>query len=194
MSIHIHQTAIEQDMTYAIEMRDRQSPLMKRYRSAPQDALIIDSARTSSELATPLHPFYSSVTFGDGVPTRQAIGVHRAVGGESDFPNPGELLSAAIAGCLDCTTRIIANRLGIHLTHLEINVDAKVDVRGTLQVDRDVAVGFQSIDIDVKISAGSGVSKSQLDMLIKGAEASCVVLQTLRNPPLINLSTNSSSN
>ena len=188
MSIYTQQMTSEQDMTFDTNMRSRQSPLMKRYRSLPEAAVIVDSARTSSEHATPLHPFYSSVTFGDGVTVRQPIGVHKAVGGMSDFPNPGEMLSAAIAGCLDCTTRMIANRLGIQLTLLDISVDAKVDVRGMLQVDRDVQVGFQSIDVDVKIEAGPGVSKAQLDMLVKAAEASCVVLQTLRNPPDINIS------
>jgi len=175
-------------MTYEINMKARQAPLMMLYKQDASQAMIVDSARTSSDQTTPLHPFYSQVIFGDGVPARQAVGVHKAVGGKSDFPNPGEILSAAIASCLDCTIRIISNRLGIALTELEVAVDAKVDVRGTLQVDRDVSVGFETIDVDVKISAQPGISQSQLDMIVTAAEQSCVVLQTLRNPPEINLS------
>jgi hypothetical protein len=39
-----------------------------------------------------------------------AFGTHTAVGGESDYPVPGELLCAAVASCLDSTIRTIANR------------------------------------------------------------------------------------
>lgn len=74
-----------------------------------------------------------------------SFGIHRAVGGYHDAPNPGDILCAALASCLDSTIRIIADRLGITLTSLEVDVTAEVDVRGTLVVNRDIPVGFQAM-------------------------------------------------
>jgi hypothetical protein len=62
-------------------------------------------------------------------------------------------------------------------------VKLRVDVRGTLRMDRSVPVGFQGADIRVRMSGAQGVTEAQLDMLIRAAEQSCVLLQTLRHPP-----------
>jgi len=170
-----------------ISMTTRQEPLMRTYAKDPEQAWIIDSAMTSSDHVPAGEPIHTQVTFGVGMPASQRIGVHRKVGGECDFPNPGEVLSAALTSCLDTTIRIIANRLGLPLTRLQVTADAKVDVRGTLRVDESVVVGFQTIDLRVKIAAAEGVTQQQIGMLLKAAENSCVVLQTLRNPPQISL-------
>ena len=128
------------------------------------------------------------MTCGTGLPADITTGLHKAVGGESDFPNPGEIFAAAIASCLDSSTRMIANRLGIPLEHLSVSVDAKVDVRGTLMVDREVPVGFQLIEINVEMTGGAGVSEDQLLLLLKAAKRSCVLIQTLLRPPSMRLS------
>ena len=73
--------------------------------------------------------------FGTGIPASQRIGIHTAVGGNCDFPNPGELLSAALAGCLDTTVRIIANRLGIP-------VISSPNGMGCIPMDDPLALGF----------------------------------------------------
>jgi uncharacterized OsmC-like protein len=72
------------------------------------------------------------------------LGIHHAVGGYHDAPNPGDLLCAALASCLDSTLRIIAARLGVRLVALEVDVTADVDVRGTLMLDRAVPVGLRA--------------------------------------------------
>ncbi len=171
-----------------VSMKERQAPLMQRYAKEPDAGWIVDGAVTSSENVAPDQPIHTEVTLGMGVPATLTIGVHKAVGGNCDYPNPGEILSAALASCLDTTIRIIANRFGIQLKRLSVKADARVDVRGTLRVNQQVPVGFQSIDVTVEIEAGEAVSAREIAMLLKAAEQSCVVLQTLRQPPLINLS------
>ncbi len=170
-----------------ISIRWRQQPLRELYDRKPTQALITDSARTTSDVVPVGQPLYSNVTCGTGLPADLRIGVHKALGGKSDLPVPGELFAAAIASCLDSATRMIANLLEIRLEHLEVTVDAGVDVRGTLQMDRHVPVGFQTIDVDVRISGGPGVTEAQLERLMDAAERSCVVLQTLQNPPEIRV-------
>lgn len=69
----------------------------------------------------------------------------------------------------------------IELLELEVQVEARVDVRGTVLVDRAVPVGFQKIDIVVRIDAADAVEPRKTDILLKAAEQSCVDIQTLRN-------------
>ena len=166
-------------------MRPRQDPLMEIYRQDRDAAQIVDYAVTCTT-TTPAHiPLYTEV-----VPSKGAaypIGVHNAVGGLSDFATPGDLLCAAIASCLDSTIRIIANRMDLKLKELEVSVSGHVDVRGTLRVDDQVPVGFQKMDINVKIAPEKDIPSAYLDALLKAAEHSCVVLQTLKQGPSISL-------
>jgi len=108
-----------------------------------------------------------------------SFGIHRAVGGYHDAPNPGDILSAALAACLYSTTRMVADRVGIPLPALEVSASAEVDVRGTLMVDRTVPVAFQRMRCVVRGEVPSGVSAEQLKLLSQTAEHCCVVLQTL---------------
>lgn len=171
-----------------INMKARQEPLMRSYVDHPERARIIDSAATSSDRIGTADPIHTEVTFGTGNPACQKIGVHSAVGGNCDDPNPGELLSAALASCLDTTIRIVANRLGMPLKKLAVTVDAMVDVRGTLHVAKNVPVGFQSIEIGINIEPAVPLPDEQIIRLIKAAEKSCVVLQTLKLAPTITVS------
>ena len=107
--------------------------------------------------------------------------IHHAVGGYHDGPNPGDLLCAALAACLDSTIRIIANLLGVILTSLEVDVSADVDARGTLTVDRAVPVGFQMMRCHVTLQAAEGTNPKLMEKLLAAAEYSCVTLQTLRS-------------
>ena len=169
-----------------VGMKQRQAPLRSRYMSEPQAAMITDSARTLCHEVDLSHPVHGQVVCGDGRPVTIDTGIHRAVGGYSDLPNPGEILAAALAACLDGTIRIIANMMDVQLTHLAVSVDFKVDVRGTLMMDPAVPVGFQDAQICVEMAAGN-VPDAVLDKLLKSAEHCCVVMQTLRNPPAINV-------
>ncbi len=160
-------------------MHHRQTPLANCYREQPQQAWILDIARTGTgnySIDDPLHTTvgYAGVTMD--------IGVHPAVGGDGDAPVPGEILSAALASCMDSTIRIIANRLSIVLTHLQVTVSAEVDVRGTLRLNPEIPVSFQNIHMSVDIETVEGTKPAMVQALLNAAETSCVVMQTLRTP------------
>jgi len=91
------------------------------------------------------------------------------------------MLCAALAACLDSTIRIIADRLGVTLTRLEVEVTADVDVRGTLLVDTNVPVGFQTMRCHVNIQASEGTDPKLVKKLVAASEHSCVNLQTVRS-------------
>ena len=76
-------------------VRERQEPLRRRYRTAPEEALIIDKAVTLDR--EPIDPLHGWLDLGDGYGANWRFGIHRAVGGFHDEPNPGDLLCGALA-------------------------------------------------------------------------------------------------
>ena len=165
-----------QDMTALV--KQRQDPLQDRYTNAPYAARITDHAVASNRGAD---PFHGTVTAGDSPDASWDFGLHRAVGGDHDLPNPGDLLCAALAACLGSTLRMIAARMAVPLDSVEVAVRAHVDVRGCLMVDRAVPAGFERIDVDVFLNPAAGADPEQIRMLASAAERCCVVLQTLRS-------------
>jgi len=160
-------------------VKQRQDPLRERYRITPDEARIVDSAKTVMKASE--GPFHASVVPGEEHGASWQLGIHRAVGGYHDLPNPGDILCAALASCLHSTLRIIADRLEIPVASLEVDTRAEVDVRGTLLVDRNVPVGFQKMRCQVRFDPGANVPPEKVKMLQAAVEHSCVVLQTLRN-------------
>ena len=75
--------------------KQRQDPLRERYRTAADEARIVDGAKTVMNGSE--DPFHASVVAGDEHGASWRVGIHRAVGGYHDLPNPGDILCAALA-------------------------------------------------------------------------------------------------
>ena len=164
-------------------VQDNQAPLRSLYKETPSLAMVTDHARTcGADLAD---PFHLAVEPMDGCGVSVPVGVHRAVGGLHDAPTPGDLLCAALAACQDSAVRMVANRLGIEILALEVRVTAQVDVRGTLGMEADVPVGFQSMTCDIDLSVKEGTPSKLLESLRIAAQRCCVVQQTLHHPPSV---------
>lgn len=173
------------------DIRVVQDPLRERYRVAPEEARIVDRGRTESwNLGDPIHV--------RGVPGSREygvaweLGIHRAVGGLHDLPNPGDLLALALATCMDTVVRMVANRHGVTLRHLAVDVRGEVDVRGTLWVSQEVPVGFQRMRCSIDLEAEEGTDPALVQRLVIAAERSCVNLQTLRHGVPVEVSLTSS--
>lgn len=156
----------------------RQMPLQQRYDKEPEAAWIRDEAR--AVIGGGADPIHGEIEPANNAGKRWAFGIHQAVGGDHDAPNPGDLLSAALAACLHSTTRMIAQWLDIELADIEIVVGAECDVRGPLMVDSSVPVGFQRMDCNVWLEIPAHTDEQRLKALMEYAEACCVVMQTLR--------------
>lgn len=172
---------------HLLNIFDRQTPLRKRYEKEPDAAWVYDHARTDDTQVSADHPLHGHVVCGEGIALDIPVSVHKAVGGESDFPCPGELLAAALASCLDTAIRMIANLKEIRLSHLEVKVSLGADVRGALVTGDGVPVGFQNAHMKVDLKTECGLSEPHLNALIDAAERSCVILQTLRSPPTVQI-------
>jgi len=159
-------------------VQQRQAPLCEQYAETPSDARIFDSAHTLNACSG--DPFHGTVVpnHASGEPWR--FGIHSAVGGYHDLPNPGDLLCAALAACLDASIRMVASHMAISLKSVQVYVTAECDVRGCLMVEPGVPVGFQTMRCSVHLVAQDDMDNSKLRNLLAAAENCCVVLRTLR--------------
>lgn len=170
----------EENPMSKFNVQENQKPLRVQYKSSPEAARVTDHARTTMG-PDPSDPFHSTVEPMTGSGTWLPVSVHRGLGGLHDAPTPGDILCAALAACQDSAIRMVANLLRVELEFLEVEVTGDVDLRGTMAVDPNVPVGFQSMHCKVELRAKEGTSPESLERLRIAAERSCVVLQTLRN-------------
>ncbi|MBO3700265.1 OsmC family protein [Roseivirga sp. E12] len=174
-------------MRHQSEVLERQKPLITTYLMEPEKAWVTDVAIVKGQNLN--DPFHTEVIANDELETPIQIGVHRAVGGLHDAPNPGDMLCTALAACFESTLRLVANRLGITLVETEVKATAEVDVRGTLMVDKSVPVAFQKMTLTVNVSCEQ-TAEQLLHTMLAATEKSCIVLQTLKMALPVRVKTN----
>ena len=91
-------------------VRNRQAPLRGLYADRPETAISIKRVRTVDTANGDV--WHGTVMALDHDGIASDYGIDDTVGGYDDLPNPGHLLCAALASCLDSTTRMIADQLG----------------------------------------------------------------------------------
>ncbi|MGD2070332.1 MAG: OsmC family protein, partial [Gemmatimonadota bacterium] len=155
----------------------RQAPLRDRYPDHPAEAIAVKRVRSLAGPSTdPLHGRVEPIGV-DGTPWD--FGLDAKVGGYDDLPNPGHLLCAALAACLDSTLRMLADRLGIGLRRVQVDVVGHVDVRGCLALADDVRPGFERITCAVEMETAPTADPRRTAIMRQQAERLCVTLDTL---------------
>lgn len=158
-----------------MDLRETQEPIKARYRGAPSEARITLTARGSQGDA----PVGCNVDLGRALYEAEA---HTGVGGPGTAACSGDLLLGALAACAQITCQMVAASMGLEVRSIEVVVDGDLDLRGTLGVDRDAAVGFDAIRLRFEVDA-PGASQEELGALVRKTERYCTVLQTLREAP-----------
>jgi uncharacterized OsmC-like protein len=162
----------------AEDLRALQAPLKQQYRNDPGKAEV--TLRASGSLGSP--------GVSCRVETGRALvdaGLHPATGGSGLQVCSGDMLLEALAACAGVTLRAVATALEIPVRGGTVEVEGDLDFRGTLGVSKEVLVGFQTIRVHFKLD--SEATEEQLDTLSKLTERYCVVLQTLRSPPIVSV-------
>jgi uncharacterized OsmC-like protein len=108
------------------------------------------------------------------------VAAERAVGGPNGAPSAGDLFCAALAASQDSAIRIAASVAGIRLVALSVDVRGWVDVRGTMGIDHDAPVGFQSMECTIRLQAAPGADLEAVRRMLVEAEGRSIVLATLR--------------
>ena len=160
----------------ATALRELQAPLKSKYRESPEAALV--TLRAGGDLAA------------DGiackVDTGRALveaGLHPATGGSGLEACSGDMLLEALVACAGVTLKAVATALEFRLRGGHVRAEGDLDFRGTLGVERTAPVGFR--DIRLAFQLDTDEPQDRVDTLLKLTERYCVVLQTLRHPPVI---------
>jgi uncharacterized OsmC-like protein len=159
-------------------LRTLQEPLKQRYREDAGAALV-----TLTATGTLDDDITCSVQTGRALAT---AGLHPATGGDGLALCSGDMLLEALVACAGVTLRAVATALEVPVDGGTITAAGDLDFRGTLAVDRDAPVGFASIALRFDLDA-PGAGDDQLATLLKLTERYCVVLQTLRGGPLVDV-------
>jgi uncharacterized OsmC-like protein len=160
------------------ELRAMQAPIKERYKSDPKTAYITLKAKG---------------TLDDGgiackVETGRALataGLHPATGGSGLELCSGDMLLEALVACAGVTLKAVATALDIPLKSGKVSAEGDLDFRGTLGVAKDAPVGFAQIRL--RFDLDTDAPQEKLDQLLKLTERYCVVYQTIRNGPLVDL-------
>ena len=164
----------------AKELRSIQAPLKARLREAP------DAARITLK-ATGRIDDEDIVCKIDTAREVVRAGLHPAAGGAKQTVCSGDMLLEALAACAGVTLKAVATALDIRLKSGTVRAEGDLDFRGALGVDADTAVGFS--DVRLRFELDIDVTPAERDRLIELTERYCVVYQTLRNSPRLELET-----
>ncbi len=165
----------------AAGLRALQGPIKERYKSDPKAAVItlkangtLDDANIACRLET-----------GRAL---AVAGLHPATGGSGLELCSGDMLLEALVACAGVTLKAVATAIDVPLKAGTVSAEGDLDVRGTLGVAKDAPVGFAQIRLCFDID--SDASQEKLDQLLKLTERYCVVYQTIRNGPPVEISLN----
>jgi uncharacterized OsmC-like protein len=79
----------------------------------------------------------------------------------------------------------VATALDIPLKSASVSAEGDLDFRGTLGVAKDAPVGFAQIRL--RFDLDTAAPQDKLDQLLKLTERYCVVYQTIKNGPPVDI-------
>src|SRR5262249_38213353 len=161
----------------AAGLRAMQAPLKERYKSDPKAAIItlkargtLDDARIACKVET----------------GRALAGLHPATGGSGLELCSGDMLLEALVACAGVTLKAVATAIDVPLKSGAVSAEGDLDFRGTLGVAKDAPVGFAQIRL--RFDLDTDAPQEKLDQLLKLTERYCVVYQTIKSGPPVEVS------
>lgn len=158
-------------------LRSLQAPLKARYRDAPEAATVTLKAEGAL-----------GENVSCSVATSRAMieaGLHPATGGSGVEACSGDMLLEALVACAGVTLNAVATALDLPVRGGRVRAEGDLEFRGTLGVDREAPVGFRDIRLTFEIDGD--LDEDQRATLLKLTERYCVVYQTLRAAPPIEV-------
>jgi uncharacterized OsmC-like protein len=159
-------------------LRAMQAPIKERYRNTPEAARITLKAKGMLD----------DTSIACKVETGRALavaGLHPASGGSGLELCSGDMLLEALVACAGVTLKAVATALDIALASGVVSAEGDLDFRGTLGVAKDAPVGFAQIRLSFHVETDAPQEK--LDQLLKLTERYCVVYQTIKSGPPVDV-------
>ena len=160
------------------ELRAMQAPIKQRYKDDPNAAVITLKAKGTLDDAN----------IACKVETGRALAVaclHPATGGSGLELCSGDMLLEALVACAGVTLKAVSTALEIPLKSATVSAEGDLDFRGTLGVAKDAPVGFAQIRL--RFDLDTDAAQDKLDQLLKLTERYCVVYQTIRSGPPVEI-------
>jgi uncharacterized OsmC-like protein len=162
-------------------LRAKQAPLKERYKTDPKSAVITLKARGMLDDANIACKLETSRALA-------VAGLHPATGGSGLELCSGDMLLEALVACAGVTLKAVATALDVPLKSCTVTAEGDLDFRGTLGVAKDAPVGFSQIRL--RFDVETDVGQEKLDSLLRLTERYCVVYQTLKSSPRIEVTLN----
>jgi len=162
----------------AAGLRAMQAPIKERYKAEPNAAFITLKAKGTLDDAN----IACKVETGRAL---EVAGLHPATGGSGLELCSGDMLLEALVACAGVTLKAVATALDIPLKSGSVAAEGDLDFRGTLGVAKDAPVGFAQIRL--RFHLDTDAPQDKLDQLLKLTERYCVVYQTIRNGPPVEI-------
>jgi uncharacterized OsmC-like protein len=165
----------------AAGLRAMQAPIKERYKADAKAAIITLKAKGTLD----------DTNIACKVETGRALavaGLHPATGGSGLELCSGDMLLEALVACAGVTVKAVATALEIPLKSGQVSAEGDLDFRGTLGVAKDAPVGFAQIRL--KFDLDTDAPQDKLDQLLKLTERYCVVYQTIKSGPPVEVRLN----
>ena len=162
----------------ANELRAMQAPIKDKYKSDAASAMITLKTRGTLD----------DTSIACKVETGRALavaGLHPATGGSGLELCSGDMLLEALVACAGVTVKAVATALEIPLKSGKVSAEGDLDFRGTLGVAKDAPVGFAQIRL--RFDLDTDAPQEKLDQLLKLTERYCVVYQTIKSGPQVDV-------
>jgi uncharacterized OsmC-like protein len=162
----------------AAGLRALQTPIKERYKTDPKAAVITLKAKGSLD----------DTSIACKVETGRALavaGLHPATGGSGLELCSGDMLLEALVACAGVTLKAVATAIDVPLRAGTVSAEGDLDFRGTLGVAKEAPVGFAQIRL--RFDLDTDAPQEKLDQLLKLTERYCVVYQTIRNGPPVEI-------
>ncbi len=162
----------------AAALRAMQAPIKDKYKSDPKAGMITLKAKGTLD----------DQNIACKVETGRALavaGLHPATGGSGMELCSGDMLLEALVACAGVTVKAVATALDIPLKSGKVSAEGDLDFRGTLGVAKDAPVGFAQIRL--RFDLDTDAPQDKLDQLLKLTERYCVVYQTIKAGPPVEV-------
>ena len=162
----------------AAGLRAMQAPIKDKYKADPSSAVITLKARGTLD----------DTNIACKVETGRALaaaGLHPATGGSGLELCSGDMLLEALVACAGVTLKAVSTALDIPLKSGKVSAEGDLDFRGTLGVAKDAPVGFR--EIRLRFDVDTDAPQDKLDQLLKLTERYCVVYQTIKAGPPVEV-------
>jgi len=162
----------------AAGLRALQAPIKERYKADPDAAFITLKAKGKLD----------DTNIACKLETGRALaiaGLHPATGGSGLELCSGDMLLEALVACAGVTLKAVATAIDIRLKSGTVSAEGDLDFRGTLGVAKDAPVGFAQIRL--RFDLDTDAPQAKVDQLLKLTERYCVVYQTIKNGPPVEI-------